>query len=183
MTSEAASIDSTAPNAYLPYRLESTAGATTMIVFRVEDEAPRATVTLRLEGPVDRTFTRTVKTNENVRWRLPGKLKAGRYKAFLSAVDAAGNTTATMASRSMTVNPRPSGGGSLGLMGSGSGGGKPVTSGGSSGGGGGDDTVYVTDTGDKFHADGCRYLSQSKHAMTRAKAEASGYEPCSVCNP
>jgi hypothetical protein len=43
-------------------------------------------------------------------------------------------------------------------------------------------TVYVTRTGDKYHEDGCRYLSRSKIAMSLAEA-AKRYAPCSVCKP
>ena len=46
-----------------------------------------------------------------------------------------------------------------------------------------EDVVYITDTGTKYHADGCRYLSQSCHEIDRQEAEDKGYEPCSVCNP
>lgn len=46
-----------------------------------------------------------------------------------------------------------------------------------------DDTiVYVTDTGTKYHRESCSYL-KSKRAMTIARAEASGYTPCSRCDP
>lgn len=44
-------------------------------------------------------------------------------------------------------------------------------------------TVYITDTGKKYHRDGCRYLKKSKHAISLKDAKAEGYEPCSVCNP
>jgi biopolymer transport protein ExbD len=44
-------------------------------------------------------------------------------------------------------------------------------------------TVYVTKTGKKYHSDGCRYLSNSKIAMTLKDAKAKGYTPCSVCRP
>jgi hypothetical protein len=46
-----------------------------------------------------------------------------------------------------------------------------------------EDVVYITDTGSKYHAEGCRYLSQSCKEIDRQKAEDEGYEPCSVCNP
>ncbi|MDP2233645.1 MAG: nuclease (SNase), partial [Actinomycetota bacterium] len=49
-----------------------------------------------------------------------------------------------------------------------------------SGGGG---TVYITDTGAKYHSDGCQYLSKSKHAISLSAAKSSGYTPCSRCNP
>lgn len=46
-----------------------------------------------------------------------------------------------------------------------------------------EDAVYITDTGTKYHVQGCRYLSQSSHKIDREKAENEGYDPCSVCNP
>ncbi len=44
-------------------------------------------------------------------------------------------------------------------------------------------TVYITETGAKYHRSGCRYLSKSKIETTLSKATAKGYEPCKVCNP
>ena len=43
-------------------------------------------------------------------------------------------------------------------------------------------TVYVTRTGQKYHRDGCRYLSRSKIAMSLKEA-AKRFTPCSVCRP
>lgn len=43
-------------------------------------------------------------------------------------------------------------------------------------------TVYVTTTGQKYHADGCRYLAKSKIPMALDVATGT-YGPCSVCNP
>lgn len=43
-------------------------------------------------------------------------------------------------------------------------------------------TVYVTKTGEKYHRDGCRYLSKSKIPMSLENAKM-GYSPCSVCSP
>lgn len=43
--------------------------------------------------------------------------------------------------------------------------------------------VYVTDSGSKYHASGCRYLSESKIEISLDKAKAQGYTACSVCNP
>lgn len=42
--------------------------------------------------------------------------------------------------------------------------------------------VYVTDTGSKYHAEGCQYLSQSCIPMDLEEAQKS-YEPCSKCHP
>jgi micrococcal nuclease len=44
-------------------------------------------------------------------------------------------------------------------------------------------TVYVTDTGKKYHRGNCRYLRQSKHPMSLQAAKAAGNTPCKVCKP
>ncbi len=44
-------------------------------------------------------------------------------------------------------------------------------------------TVYITKTGSKYHADGCRSLSQSKIPISLEEAKAKGYGPCSICKP
>lgn len=44
-------------------------------------------------------------------------------------------------------------------------------------------TVYITDTGSKYHRSGCRYLSRSEHAVSLSDALARGYDACSVCRP
>lgn len=43
------------------------------------------------------------------------------------------------------------------------------------------DIVYITNTGEKYHAASCSSLRKSKHAITLAQAKASGYTPCSKC--
>lgn len=43
--------------------------------------------------------------------------------------------------------------------------------------------VYLTASGTKYHADGCRFLAKSKIPCTLADAKAKKFEPCSVCNP
>lgn len=43
--------------------------------------------------------------------------------------------------------------------------------------------VYITSTGTKYHRDGCRYLANSKLAITLVQANAQGYTPCGVCRP
>lgn len=48
---------------------------------------------------------------------------------------------------------------------------------------GDDETVYITDSGKKYHAAGCRYLKHSSHPISKSQAQAEGYQPCSVCNP
>ncbi len=44
-------------------------------------------------------------------------------------------------------------------------------------------TVYITDTGEKYHRSGCRYLKKSAHAIAKDRAVAQGYTPCKVCKP
>lgn len=43
-------------------------------------------------------------------------------------------------------------------------------------------TVYVTKTGNKYHQEGCRYLSKSSIPMPLSQA-ARRYSPCSACSP
>lgn len=43
-------------------------------------------------------------------------------------------------------------------------------------------TVYVTDTGTKYHLSTCRYVNISSNSMGIEKA-AEKYEPCGVCKP
>lgn len=45
-----------------------------------------------------------------------------------------------------------------------------------------DSIVYVTNTGTKFHNDGCQYLRQSKLAISFTEAKDE-HTPCSVCFP
>lgn len=44
-----------------------------------------------------------------------------------------------------------------------------------------DVTVYITRTGSKYHAFGCRYLSKSCIPISLKEAISKGYTPCSVC--
>ena len=43
-------------------------------------------------------------------------------------------------------------------------------------------TVYITNSGTKYHMDGCRHL-KSKVEKTLEEAKALKLEPCKVCNP
>lgn len=45
-----------------------------------------------------------------------------------------------------------------------------------------DETVYVTNTGSKYHRAGCRHLRKSSVPMPLSDA-AKSYGPCSVCHP
>lgn len=44
-------------------------------------------------------------------------------------------------------------------------------------------TVYVTNSGAKYHRWGCQYLWNSSIPVSLQSALASGYTPCSRCNP
>lgn len=44
-------------------------------------------------------------------------------------------------------------------------------------------TVYITNTGEKYHRWGCQYLWNSSIPVSLQSALASGYTPCSRCNP
>lgn len=46
-----------------------------------------------------------------------------------------------------------------------------------------DTTVYITETGSKFHKWGCQYLGESAIPISRKEAIEKGYTPCSVCKP
>ena len=43
--------------------------------------------------------------------------------------------------------------------------------------------VYVLPSGTKYHKSTCSYCSDKATAVTKTDAEASGYTPCSKCNP
>ncbi len=44
-------------------------------------------------------------------------------------------------------------------------------------------TVYITESGSKYHRGSCSYLSNSKISISLSSAKAQGYTPCSRCNP
>ena len=44
-------------------------------------------------------------------------------------------------------------------------------------------TVYITNTGAKYHNYGCQYLRKSMIAIELRDAISRGYDPCSVCQP
>lgn len=47
----------------------------------------------------------------------------------------------------------------------------------------GDEIVYITNTGKKYHRNGCRYLSKSKIQSNLSIAKSKGLTPCSICTP
>jgi hypothetical protein len=47
----------------------------------------------------------------------------------------------------------------------------------------GEVTVYVTDTGTKYHKAGCSYLNHSSTAISLCEAKSRGLGPCSRCKP
>ena len=44
-------------------------------------------------------------------------------------------------------------------------------------------TVYITNTGNKYHRRSCRYLRKSCYSISKSKAKSSGYSACKVCKP
>jgi hypothetical protein len=46
-----------------------------------------------------------------------------------------------------------------------------------------DAIIYVTDTGNKFHAAGCRYLVKGCRSVLRSTIDTTKYEACKVCHP
>ena len=44
-------------------------------------------------------------------------------------------------------------------------------------------TVYITNTGERYHISSCRYLRYSKHPVSLGEAKRRGYTPCKVCQP
>ena len=46
-----------------------------------------------------------------------------------------------------------------------------------------DITVYITETGEKYHKEHCRYLKNSKIEINLSKALYKKYVPCKVCKP
>ncbi len=44
-------------------------------------------------------------------------------------------------------------------------------------------TVYITDTGTKYHTASCRTLKKSKHAISLKEAKEKGYTACGICHP
>jgi len=45
------------------------------------------------------------------------------------------------------------------------------------------ETVYITNTGRKFHRGTCRYLKKSKIKIDKKDAISRGYTACKVCKP
>lgn len=46
-----------------------------------------------------------------------------------------------------------------------------------------DRTVYVTQSGERYHRNGCQYLSKSSKELPLRTALARNYTACSKCNP
>ncbi|MDO4799173.1 MAG: hypothetical protein Q4A52_01495 [Bacillota bacterium] len=45
-----------------------------------------------------------------------------------------------------------------------------------------EETVYITNTGVKYHRDGCFHLRKSKYGIPMDEAKARGYEACKNCH-
>ena len=45
--------------------------------------------------------------------------------------------------------------------------------------------VWVTQSGKKYHTEGCRTIQNSKNlrSLTKAEAIGKGYEACKICRP
>ncbi len=43
--------------------------------------------------------------------------------------------------------------------------------------------VYITRTGEKYHAKGCAHLRKSSIPQRLSEAKQKGYTPCSHCKP
>jgi len=44
-------------------------------------------------------------------------------------------------------------------------------------------TVFITKTGEKYHTNDCRHLSNSRSSIELNEALNKGYEACKVCRP
>jgi methylphosphotriester-DNA--protein-cysteine methyltransferase len=44
-------------------------------------------------------------------------------------------------------------------------------------------TVYITNTGEKYHTERCASVKKSKIAISLEDAVKKGYAPCKRCNP
>lgn len=44
-------------------------------------------------------------------------------------------------------------------------------------------TVYVSESGAKYHREDCRYVDEDSHALEESAAQDAGYEPCGTCKP
>lgn len=44
-------------------------------------------------------------------------------------------------------------------------------------------TVYITESGTKYHRDGCQYLKKNKIAISLSDLDRNKYSPCSRCKP
>ena len=44
-------------------------------------------------------------------------------------------------------------------------------------------TVYITNSGKKYHTSNCRYLRNSKIKTTLKSAKSKGYTACKICKP
>jgi hypothetical protein len=108
-----------------------------------------------------------------------------RYRALVDTYSGAGMSALAMSITQGSLNRAANGLADLiiSIKRKVSGGTTASDGGGGGGGGGSGTTVYITRTGEKYHRSGCRYLSQSKIAISLADAKARGYTPCSVCDP
>jgi hypothetical protein len=96
-----------APHASFPETPSAYEGLPTVLVYRVEDDDPQATVNITIEGPSPVTFSDTVTTNQDVRWTVPEPLVAGAYTVTVSAVDPSGNSSNATVPLSVEAGAEP----------------------------------------------------------------------------
>lgn len=46
-----------------------------------------------------------------------------------------------------------------------------------------EEIVVITQSGKKYHREGCRSIKKVKEKISKGQAESKGYEPCKICNP
>lgn len=44
-------------------------------------------------------------------------------------------------------------------------------------------TVFVTESGEKYHNSSCRHLKKSRKELSLDVAKKQGYKPCRTCKP
>ncbi len=92
----------------------------------------------------------------------------GTYNIAYTATDSSGNSATQAATVTVKAAPQVQ---------------ASVSSAFSSGSGSGGGTVYITETGSKYHRAGCQYLKYSQIAIDKSSAISQGYDACSRCNP
>ena len=160
-------IDKSGPRTVVLRSVTITKGNHAKIDFVIRDLAPKVKAFVKLSGPSSRTFKLgTVTSGTRHTFRLPAGLAAGTYTVTVLAVDLAGNHQSRLGTNTLVVEA------------------KPPSSAGS--GGSTEYLVGITETGESYHTLSCYYWTQDPEGnskVTVSEAQASGFRPCSVCNP